>query len=76
MKSIYCQFVCFFFLFSMSFTCMYMKSWHIMYYILCFYRKQCIESEKLFHFLKDLVAQTTPTSQKDNRSMSMWPLYR
>ncbi|XP_013765137.1 dr1-associated corepressor isoform X4 [Pundamilia nyererei] len=38
--------------------------------------KQCIESEKLFHFLKDLVAQTTPTSQKDNRSMSMWPLYR
>ncbi|XP_039898463.1 dr1-associated corepressor [Simochromis diagramma] len=31
--------------------------------------KQCIESEKLFHFLKDLVAQTTPTSQKDNRSM-------
>uniref|UniRef100_A0A3Q4IG84 Dr1-associated corepressor-like n=1 Tax=Neolamprologus brichardi TaxID=32507 RepID=A0A3Q4IG84_NEOBR len=37
--------------------------------------KQCIESEKLFHFLKDLVAQTTPTSQKDNRGMSMWPLY-
>uniref|UniRef100_A0A669F913 Transcription factor CBF/NF-Y/archaeal histone domain-containing protein n=1 Tax=Oreochromis niloticus TaxID=8128 RepID=A0A669F913_ORENI len=38
--------------------------------------KQCIESEKLFHFLKDLVAQTTPTTQKDNRGMSMWPLYR
>ncbi|XP_031606811.2 dr1-associated corepressor isoform X1 [Oreochromis aureus] len=31
--------------------------------------KQCIESEKLFHFLKDLVAQTTPTTQKDNRGM-------
>ncbi|XP_030575452.1 dr1-associated corepressor [Archocentrus centrarchus] len=39
--------------------------------------KQCIESEKLFHFLKDLVAQPTPTAaQKDNRGMSMWPLYR
>uniref|UniRef100_A0A3Q0T9S7 Transcription factor CBF/NF-Y/archaeal histone domain-containing protein n=1 Tax=Amphilophus citrinellus TaxID=61819 RepID=A0A3Q0T9S7_AMPCI len=38
--------------------------------------KQCIESEKLFHFLKDLVAQPTPTAaQKDNRGMSMWPLY-
>ncbi|XP_023268715.1 dr1-associated corepressor-like isoform X1 [Seriola lalandi dorsalis] len=39
--------------------------------------KQCIESEKLFHFLKDLVERTTSTAaQKDNRGMSMWPLYR
>ncbi|XP_038585008.1 dr1-associated corepressor-like isoform X1 [Micropterus salmoides] len=39
--------------------------------------KQCIESEKLFHFLKDLVERATSTAgQKDNRGMSMWPLYR
>ncbi|KAE8290340.1 Dr1-associated corepressor Dr1-associated protein 1 Negative cofactor 2-alpha [Larimichthys crocea] len=39
--------------------------------------KQCIESEKLFDFLKDLAEQATSTaSQKDNRGMSMWPLYR
>ncbi|XP_042244748.1 dr1-associated corepressor [Thunnus albacares] len=39
--------------------------------------KQCIESEKLFHFLKDLVERTTSTAaQKDNRGLSMWPLYR
>ncbi|XP_029350244.1 dr1-associated corepressor isoform X2 [Echeneis naucrates] len=37
--------------------------------------KQCIESEKLFHFLKDLVERTT-AAQKDNRGMSVWPLYR
>ncbi|XP_044022742.1 dr1-associated corepressor isoform X2 [Siniperca chuatsi] len=41
------------------------------------YRKQCIESEKLFHFLKDLAEQATSTAgQKDNRGMSVWPLYR
>uniref|UniRef100_A0A7N6FI95 Transcription factor CBF/NF-Y/archaeal histone domain-containing protein n=2 Tax=Anabas testudineus TaxID=64144 RepID=A0A7N6FI95_ANATE len=39
--------------------------------------KQCIESEKLFHFLKELVERATSTAaQKDNRGMSMWPLYR
>ncbi|XP_047467723.1 dr1-associated corepressor isoform X2 [Mugil cephalus] len=39
--------------------------------------KQCIESEKLFHFLKDLVEEATSTAtQKDNRGMSIWPLYR
>ncbi|XP_022606859.1 dr1-associated corepressor-like isoform X2 [Seriola dumerili] len=32
--------------------------------------KQCIESEKLFHFLKDLVERATSTAaQKDNRGM-------
>ncbi|XP_059209100.1 dr1-associated corepressor isoform X2 [Centropristis striata] len=40
--------------------------------------KQCIESEKLFHFLRDLADRATSTAgQKDNRGMlSMWPLYR
>ncbi|XP_067336527.1 dr1-associated corepressor isoform X2 [Channa argus] len=39
--------------------------------------KQCIESEKLFHFLKEAVERTTSAAaQKDNRGMSMWPLYR
>ncbi|KAM9354037.1 dr1-associated corepressor isoform 3-T3 [Pholidichthys leucotaenia] len=38
--------------------------------------KQCIESEKHFHFLKDLVDQSTSTTkQMDNRGTSMWPLY-
>ncbi|KAM9842041.1 dr1-associated corepressor [Aulostomus maculatus] len=38
--------------------------------------KQCIESEKLFHFLKDLAEQATFTAaQKDNRGLSVWPLY-
>uniref|UniRef100_A0AAQ5XTI0 Transcription factor CBF/NF-Y/archaeal histone domain-containing protein n=1 Tax=Amphiprion ocellaris TaxID=80972 RepID=A0AAQ5XTI0_AMPOC len=39
--------------------------------------KQCIESEKLFHFLKDLAERTSTTAaQKDNRGMNVWPLYR
>uniref|UniRef100_A0A3Q1HXA4 Dr1-associated corepressor-like n=1 Tax=Acanthochromis polyacanthus TaxID=80966 RepID=A0A3Q1HXA4_9TELE len=40
--------------------------------------KQCIESEKLFHFLKDLAERTSTTAaQKDNRTgMNVWPLYR
>ncbi|XP_060938425.1 dr1-associated corepressor [Limanda limanda] len=38
--------------------------------------KQCIESEKLFHFLKDLAEQATSPAQRDNRGLSMWPLYR
>ncbi|XP_039992947.1 uncharacterized protein LOC120795256 isoform X8 [Xiphias gladius] len=40
-------------------------------------RKQCIESEKLFHFLRDLAERATSTAAlKDSRGMSMWPLYR
>ncbi|XP_016520312.1 dr1-associated corepressor-like isoform X2 [Poecilia formosa] len=36
--------------------------------------KQCIESEKLFHFLKDLAEGATSTAtQKDNRGLSVWP---
>ncbi|XP_070776165.1 dr1-associated corepressor isoform X2 [Enoplosus armatus] len=39
--------------------------------------KQCIESEKLFHFLRELAERATSTAgQKDNRGMSVWPLYR
>ncbi|KAG7510265.1 dr1-associated corepressor-like isoform X1 [Solea senegalensis] len=39
--------------------------------------KQCIESEKLFYFLKELTERATTTAaQRDNRGMSMWPLYR
>uniref|UniRef100_A0A3P8S290 Transcription factor CBF/NF-Y/archaeal histone domain-containing protein n=1 Tax=Amphiprion percula TaxID=161767 RepID=A0A3P8S290_AMPPE len=35
--------------------------------------KQCIESEKLFHFLKDLAERTSTTAaQKDNRGMNVW----
>ncbi|XP_053701908.1 dr1-associated corepressor isoform X1 [Synchiropus splendidus] len=37
---------------------------------------QCIESESLFHFLKDLAEQAVLKAQKDNRSQSLWPLYR
>ncbi|XP_062252666.1 dr1-associated corepressor isoform X1 [Platichthys flesus] len=38
--------------------------------------KQCIESEKLFHFLKELAEQASSAAQRDNRGLSMWPLYR
>ncbi|AWP15993.1 putative dr1-associated corepressor-like [Scophthalmus maximus] len=39
--------------------------------------KQCIESEKLFHFLKEAAERATSTAaQRDNRGLSMWPLYR
>uniref|UniRef100_A0A3Q2UA72 Dr1-associated corepressor-like n=1 Tax=Fundulus heteroclitus TaxID=8078 RepID=A0A3Q2UA72_FUNHE len=39
--------------------------------------KQCIESEKLFHFLKDLAeAATSTATQMDNKGMSVWPMYR
>nr|XP_019962230.1 PREDICTED: dr1-associated corepressor-like [Paralichthys olivaceus] len=38
--------------------------------------KQCIESEKLFHFLKELAERATSTAQRDNRGLSVWPLYR
>nr|XP_057932720.1 dr1-associated corepressor [Doryrhamphus excisus] len=39
--------------------------------------KQCIESEMLFHFLKDLAQQAGfTTTQKDNRGLNVWPMYR
>ncbi|XP_061890333.1 dr1-associated corepressor-like [Entelurus aequoreus] len=39
--------------------------------------KQCIESEKLFHFLKDLAERASfPTTQEDNRGLHVWPMYR
>uniref|UniRef100_A0A3Q3Q620 Transcription factor CBF/NF-Y/archaeal histone domain-containing protein n=1 Tax=Monopterus albus TaxID=43700 RepID=A0A3Q3Q620_MONAL len=38
--------------------------------------KQCIESEKIFHFLKEVMEQAPATAaKKDNRGLSMWPLY-
>nr|XP_033499197.1 uncharacterized protein LOC117267409 isoform X2 [Epinephelus lanceolatus] len=40
-------------------------------------KKQCIDSEKLFDFLKDLAERATSmAAQKDTRGLSMWPLYR
>lgn len=45
--------------------------------VMLLFRKQCIESEKLFDFLKDLVDRATSTaSKKDNRGVSVWPIYR
>lgn len=45
--------------------------------VMLLFRKQCIESEKLFDFLKDPVDQATSmASKKDNRGGSVWPLYR
>ncbi|XP_061742766.1 dr1-associated corepressor isoform X1 [Nerophis ophidion] len=39
--------------------------------------KQCIESEKLFHFLKDLAERASfPTTQEDNRGLHVRPVYR
>ncbi|XP_071401412.1 dr1-associated corepressor [Centroberyx affinis] len=38
--------------------------------------KQCIESEKLFHFLKEQAERASTAAQRDNRGVSMWPLYR
>ncbi|XP_023807524.1 dr1-associated corepressor [Oryzias latipes] len=39
--------------------------------------KQCIESEKLFHFLKDLVeGATSAAAQKNDRGTGIWPLFR
>ncbi|KAJ4939794.1 hypothetical protein JOQ06_029230 [Pogonophryne albipinna] len=38
--------------------------------------KQCIESEKLFHFLIDLAERPSPAAQKDARGLTLWPLYR
>lgn len=45
--------------------------------VMLLFRKQCIESEKLFDFLKDSVDRATSMeSKKDNRGVSAWPLYR
>ncbi|XP_068574103.1 dr1-associated corepressor isoform X2 [Cebidichthys violaceus] len=39
--------------------------------------KQCIEFEKLFHFLKDLVERaSSPAGQKADGGMSVWPTFR
>ncbi|XP_018583037.1 dr1-associated corepressor isoform X4 [Scleropages formosus] len=39
--------------------------------------KQCIESEKLFDFLKDLAEQaTTPSAQIEVRTRGTWPTHR
>lgn len=38
--------------------------------------RQCVESERMFHFLKDLLERTSATQQKDSKNMSIWPLYR
>ncbi|KAK2826746.1 hypothetical protein Q5P01_020960 [Channa striata] len=39
--------------------------------------KQCIESEKLFHFLKELVERSTSAAaQKDNGGLSVLSFYR
>ncbi|XP_055012641.1 dr1-associated corepressor [Boleophthalmus pectinirostris] len=38
--------------------------------------RQCIESERLFHFLLDLLEQMSTAQKKDPKNMSIWPLYR
>ncbi|XP_077395765.1 uncharacterized protein LOC144032023 isoform X2 [Festucalex cinctus] len=35
--------------------------------------KRCIESEKLFHFLKDVTTRFTFPPQQDKRGLSLWP---
>lgn len=48
-----------------------------MFKVVMLFRKQCIESEKLFGFLKEPVDRATSTaSKKDSRGVSVWPLYR
>lgn len=43
--------------------------------VVLLFRKQCIESEELFDFLRDPVDRATTTmSKKDSRAA--WPLYR
>lgn len=38
------------------------------------HRKQCIDTEKLFDFLKDLAEEfTVPASQRDSRAKGKWP---
>nr|XP_040054993.1 nuclear transcription factor Y subunit C-9-like isoform X2 [Gasterosteus aculeatus aculeatus] len=39
--------------------------------------KQCVESEKLFHFLKELVERSPcPAGRREDAAMSMWPMFR
>uniref|UniRef100_A0A8C5BSH2 Transcription factor CBF/NF-Y/archaeal histone domain-containing protein n=2 Tax=Gadus morhua TaxID=8049 RepID=A0A8C5BSH2_GADMO len=45
--------------------------------VLLAHMKQCIESEKRFHFLNELTeTATTITAHRDARTLSMWSLYR
>ncbi|XP_034091202.1 dr1-associated corepressor isoform X4 [Gymnodraco acuticeps] len=37
--------------------------------------KQCIESEKLFHFLIDMAERPSSAAQKDARGLTLWPMY-
>ncbi|XP_037343132.1 dr1-associated corepressor isoform X2 [Pungitius pungitius] len=39
--------------------------------------KQCVESEKLFHFLTELVERApSPAGRQEDAGMSMWPMFR
>uniref|UniRef100_A0A8C6TJ89 Transcription factor CBF/NF-Y/archaeal histone domain-containing protein n=1 Tax=Neogobius melanostomus TaxID=47308 RepID=A0A8C6TJ89_9GOBI len=38
--------------------------------------RQCIESERLFNFLKDALEESATKQQKDPKNMSIWPMYR
>ncbi|KAK7904695.1 hypothetical protein WMY93_017302 [Mugilogobius chulae] len=38
--------------------------------------RQCIESERLFHFLLELLDQMSTAQKKDPKNMSIWPLFR
>ncbi|XP_072314098.1 dr1-associated corepressor [Eucyclogobius newberryi] len=37
---------------------------------------QCIESERLFHFLLDVLEQMSAAQKKEPKNMSIWPLFR
>ncbi|XP_061651831.1 dr1-associated corepressor-like [Phyllopteryx taeniolatus] len=37
--------------------------------------KRCMESQKLFRFLKDAAARFTSPSARDNRGLNVWPAY-
>ncbi|KAL6105931.1 uncharacterized protein ACO6RY_07335 [Pungitius sinensis] len=39
--------------------------------------KQCVESEKLFHFLKELVERApSPAGRPEDAGTSVWPMFR
>ncbi|KAM8915415.1 dr1-associated corepressor isoform 2-T3 [Spinachia spinachia] len=39
--------------------------------------KQCVESEKLFHFLEDVVERApSAAGRKEDAGMSMWPMFK
>ncbi|KAJ0008596.1 hypothetical protein NQD34_016011 [Periophthalmus magnuspinnatus] len=38
--------------------------------------RQCIESERLFHFLLDLLEQMSTAQKKEPKNLSIWPLFR